>query len=192
MSLIVAARFTAFADAEKAAQALFGNGFQEADVSIFFVNPPGMHHALPAGGDRYADDSAKASHLSLITGAGIGAVVGIAIGSGLVVMMSLQPTIAAITGGIGAYLGSLMGALKGMRASPQRRSQGAPMDTRPSGVLLAVHVEAGTESFASRLLKEHGGKDVERANGRWHNGKWVDFDPVNPPVLSDKVTPSRA
>ena len=192
MSLIVAARFITFAEAENAAQALFDNGFEEANVSIFFVNPPGMHHALRAGGDEYADRGAQPAHASVITGAGIGAAIGIAIGIGLVAVLDLQPVVAAIAGGVGAYGGSLIGALKGMRATPQRRDPGASMDTRPSGVLLAVHVELGTETFASNLLKNHGGRDVERASGRWRDGKWMDFDPVVPPVLSDKVTPSRA
>jgi hypothetical protein len=192
MSLIVAARFTTFAEAEIAAQALFDNGFDDANVSIFFVNPPGMHHSLPAGGDEYADRAARSSHAAVIAGAGAGAVVGIAIGAGLVAALDLQPVVAAIAGGIGAYGGSLIGALNGMRSTPQRRDRGAAMDTRPSGVLLAVHVELGTEIFASNLLKNHGGKDVERASGRWRDGKWTDFDPVVPPVLSDKVAPSRA
>jgi hypothetical protein len=59
-------------------------------------------------------------------------------------------------------------------------------------VLLAVHVEAGTEVFASNLLKNQGGRDIERADGRWQDGKWADFNPVKPPVLSDKVAPSHA
>ena len=192
MSLIVAARFTTFAEAENAARALFDNGFKEADVSIFFVNPPGMHHALRTGGDEYADRSAKGSHHTLMLGAGIGAALGIGIGALLVGILELSPVLAAIAGGIGAYVGSLIGALNGMRVAPQTRDQGASMDTRPSGVLLAAHVELGTEVFASNLLKNHGGKDVERASGRWRDGKWSDFDPVIPPVLSDKVTPSQA
>lgn len=192
MSLIVAARFTTFVEAEKAAKALFDNGFQEADVSVFFVNPPGMHNALATGGDEYADRAARASHPSLALGLGIGAIAGIAVGIVLVGVLDLRPFVAAATGGIGAYVGSLMGALRGMDGTPQTRTRGAAMDTRPSGVLLAVHVEPGTENFASGLLKNHGGKDVERANGQWRDGRWVDFNPVVPPVLSDKVAPGGA
>jgi hypothetical protein len=192
MSLIVAARFTTFDEAERAAQALFDNGFKEADVSVFFVNPPGMHDAYKVGGDRYSDSSATRSHGSVALGAAIGAAIGIAIGTVLVGVLELRPFVAAIAGGIGAYGGSLVGALNGMHPKPQTRNSGAQMDSRPSGVLLAVHVEAGTETFASNLLKGRGGKDVERAEGRWRDGKWADFDPVEPPVLSDKVRPSRA
>ncbi|MPW16754.1 hypothetical protein GCT13_07340 [Paraburkholderia sp. CNPSo 3157] len=43
MSLIVAARFTTFPAAEAAAERLFGAGFVEEDVSLFFVNPRGQH-----------------------------------------------------------------------------------------------------------------------------------------------------
>ncbi|MCY1204241.1 hypothetical protein D9M68_475140 [compost metagenome] len=46
------------------------------------------------------------------------------------------------------------------------------------------------ESVASRLqargfadlLRREGAKDVERADGQWVDGRWVDFDPLVPPV----------
>jgi hypothetical protein len=191
MSLIVAARFTTFAEAENAAQTLFKNGFKEADVSVFFVNPPGMHNALRTGGDEFADRAAKGSHNPMMLGVGIGAALGIAAGVVLVGMLQLSPVVAAIAGGIGTYVGSLIGALNGMRAAPQA-NQGTAMDMRHSGVLLAVHVELDTETLASKLLKGQGGKDIERASGRWQDGRWLDFNPVIPPVLSDKVRPGRA
>ena len=111
MSLIVAARFTTFAEAENAAKILFQNGFEEADVSVFFVNPPGMHNALRTGGDEYADRSAKASHGGLAIGAIMGAGVGIAVGATLVELLHVEPFIAAVAGGVGAYAGSLIGTL---------------------------------------------------------------------------------
>jgi hypothetical protein len=191
MSLIVAARFTTFAEAENAARTLFKNGFKEADVSVFFVNPPGMHNALRTGGDEFADRSAKGSHNPMMLGVGIGAALGIAAGAVLVGILQLSPVVAAIAGGIGAYVGSLIGALNGMRVTPLV-AQGTAMDMRHSGVLLAAHVELDTETLASKLLKGQGGKDIERASGRWQDGRWADFNPVIPPVLSDKVRPSRA
>ncbi|MEC5387897.1 hypothetical protein VVD49_19345 [Uliginosibacterium sp. H3] len=192
MSLIVAARFTTFAEAENAASILFGNGFEESDVSIFFVNPPGMHNRLPTGGDEYADRVAKGAHMPMIIGAGIGAAIGVAASALLIGLLELSPVVAAIAIGIGTYIGSLVGALNGMRVIPQLRAPGTALDVRHAGVLLAVHVTLENEAFASNLLKNHGGDDVERASGRWSEGRWVDFDPVVPPVLSDKVTPSHA
>jgi hypothetical protein len=44
-----------------------------------------------------------------------------------------------------------------------------------------------TEAIAAQTLRDLGGKDIERAGGRWRDGDWVDFDPVKTPVLSDKV-----
>lgn len=184
MSLIVAARFTAFADAERAARALFECGFNEEDVSIFYVNPPGMHHAYRAGGDQYADRNAQQGHKGLLMGAGLGAAIGIVVGAAVVAILHLSALVAAVAGGVGAYVGSLIGALNGMRATPQTTVPGLPMDTRPSGVLLAVHVELATEASATQVLKAQSGADVERASGRWQDGKWTDFDPVVPPVLS--------
>jgi hypothetical protein len=192
MSLIVAARFTTFAEAENAARTLFDNGFRESDVSIFFVNPPGMHNRLRTGGDEFADRVARKAHIPLIVGAGIGSAMGIGASALLIGLLELSPVVAAIAIGIGAYVGSLVGALNGMATTPPTRDQGAALEVRHGGVLLAAHVTLETETFASNLLKNHGGEDVERASGRWNDGRWVDFDPVVPPVLSDKVTPSNA
>jgi len=38
------------------------------------------------------------------------------------------------------------------------------------------------------LLQRMGATDIERAEGIWRNGDWVDFDPLAPPQL---VEPER-
>lgn len=193
MSLIVAARFDNFADAENAAGTLFRAGFREDAVNIFFVNPPGWHDRYPIGGDQAADPAARGAQYGALAGAAIGGLAGIVIGAGLFYLMARSHLAILAAAATGAYLGSLLGALAVAGSNRRRR----PSDARPhqasvrdSGVLLAVHVDSSADDKAARLLAEAGGKDVEQAHGRWRDGKWVDFDPVEPPILHEAVSES--
>ena len=49
-----------------------------------------------------------------------------------------------------------------------------------AGVLVAVHVSPETQVQAAATLREAGGMDIERASGRWKQGRWSDFDPLQP------------
>jgi hypothetical protein len=186
MALIVAARFTTFEQAQGAARALFAQGFAEDDVHIFYVNMAGSHAKYPIGGDRQADpDTEGTSYGLLLGGAGlalIGAVVGGLIGGAV----QLAPLGVLAVAAVGAYIGSLMGAMwvSGRRKPGVSRNRGAPADhpeNRHAGVLLALHTDISREAEACKLLRDAGGVDVERAQGRWQEGRWVDFDPLKPP-----------
>jgi hypothetical protein len=92
-----------------------------------------------------------------------------------------------IGAGLGAYLGSLWGALWVMGRRTRRRAGAPSVQTSPKvrepGVLLALHVAPEQEEHACELLRGAGGHNVERAQGRWHHGKWEDFDSLKPPEL---------
>jgi hypothetical protein len=193
MSLIIAARFSTFMEAENAAKALISNSFPENEVSVFFVSPPGQNHAHRGGGDEFADPGARFAQRTALIGAGIGGALGAGAGFALVTASpDIHAAVSIIGAGIGAYCGSLMGALSGMRNAQKRSRPGRDTGVRHSGVMVAVNATPDNEMLALQLLKSHGGKDVERANGFWRDGKWADFNPVNPPVLSDKVPPAMA
>lgn len=188
MSLIVAARFDAFPDAEAAGRQLFSKGFQEDDVSIFFVNPGGQHAVHPLGGDETADKGADKAHKGAIAGAAMIAAAGAAIGALLWSVSGIPAWTLLIFVAVGGYIGSLGGAMVATRKTtvrPARRGQATGI--RRAGVLIAVHVQPDSEALAAQTLRDAGGMDVEKAGGRWRNGDWVDFDPVKSPVLSDKV-----
>jgi len=206
MALIVAARFTTFDQAQSAARALFANGFAEDDVHIFYVNMAGAHGAYPIGGDRPADpDAGPAQYGALLGGAGLG-LIGAVVGGLIASAMGLTPLAVLAVAGVGAYIGSLMGALfvVGKRkpgSAPRASGQPDHPEARHAGVLLALHTDLTREGDACRLLRAAGGVDVERANGRWQDGHWVDFDPlqppqrepesmVNPSAVSGSVSPS--
>lgn len=186
MSLIVAARFQTFDQAAVAAQKLFAEGFVEDDVHTFYINSAGEHARYPLGGDRVADPDARGAHLGAVAGASALGLLFALLG-GLIAERFAAPILIVIAAaGVGAYLGALAGALW-IVGRGRRKTQFAPRApevhpaVRAAGVMLALHVAAGREALARQLLRESGGSDIERAQGRWLNGKWEDFDPLTPP-----------
>jgi hypothetical protein len=182
MSLIVAARFTTFPTAEAAAQQLFNSGFVEEDVTLFFVNPTGQHARYPIGGDTGTDAGAAQAPKGAGKGVTIGAVVGAAVGVGIFTLFSAPLLVSIIAAAVGAYVGSLVGAMSHTREGGRFGRQAAQDgETRDSGVLLAVHVSPASQYDAGRILRDAGGTAIERATGRWQQGRWADFDPTRPP-----------
>ena len=178
MSLIVAGRFTTFPAAEEAASRLFANGFVEEDVTLFFVNPRGQHARYPIGGDEGADPQAGKASIGAGKGGVIGAVIGAVVGVGLFTVMSAPMLVLAIAAGVGAYVGSLIGAMSHTRGGGRVQRDFVHRESRDSGVLLAVHVTPDTQPTAARILREAGSLEIERATGRWQQGRWADFDPT--------------
>ncbi|ANY16132.1 hypothetical protein [Bordetella pseudohinzii] len=170
MSLIIAAHYDTFDQAGAAARQLFDQGFPVADMHTFYVNPPGEHAVYPIGGDEAIDPQARGQG----AGAWLGALL-LGTAAASVAALALAPPWAVIAvGGVGAYIGSLTGALG-------RAQRLAPHPARRHGVLLALRVDPGREAEGSRVLRAHGGQDLERAHGQWRNGRWEDFDPLSAP-----------
>lgn len=183
MSLIVAGRFTTFPAAEAAAQRLFANGFVEEDVTLFFVNPRGQHARFPIGGDQNVDAGATETPKGASKGVTLGAIVGAVVGVGLFAAFAAPVLVSIIAAGVGAYIGSLIGAMTHTRKSDAAGHYAfSHHEERDSGVLLAVHVSPDSQMEAARVLREAGGVSIERATGRWQQGRWSDFDPTRTPV----------
>ena len=192
MSLIVAARFTTFPAAESAAQKLFNAGFVEEDVTLFFVNPRGQHARFPIGGDTDTDPAAREAPKGAGMGVTIGAVVGAVVGVGIFAAFSAPLLVSLIAAGVGAYVGSLVGAMSRTR---ERGKSGhhTPFheEARDSGVLVAVHVSPDNQLEAARVLRESGGVAIEKATGRWQQGRWADFDPLKTPEPMQEFAEKR-
>lgn len=190
MSLIIAARFETFDHAKNAAATLMQNGVASEDMHTFFVNPAGAHGRLAIGGDRAADPDAKGASFGAVGGAAglavIGAVLGAMIGFGL----GQSFLIVAAGAGLGAYVGSLIGGVARMGRDKTGKSKAEQYESehyagRPAGVVLAVRVEPEQQERIANLLRDHGGIEVERAQGRWENGQWRDFDPLVTPDIQE-------
>ncbi|MCW0206857.1 hypothetical protein AVE30378_05239 [Achromobacter veterisilvae] len=195
MSLIVAARFDTFDEAAVAARKLCTEGFTEDDIHTFYINTAGEHARFPIGGDRVADPDSKGGHFGAVAGASALGLLFALLGGLIAARLAASILIVIAAAGVGAYLGALAGALwvvgRGRRGRP-----GVPPapdvhpDLRQAGVMLALHVSPDRDAAARKVLSEAGGQDIERAQGRWLNGKWEDFDPLMPPRRVD--APSMA
>ena len=185
MTRIVAGVFDDGQSAAAAAHALREAGFEAADLDQFALNPPGRHYRLPLGGDEDADAKAEGGDKGAITGAAIGTAVGAV--AGLAAMPLVGPIAVAGGAAAGAYAGSLAGAVEKMGDD-----EPAP-ELRPAGVMVAVNTDSDEDQdTAISLLRNRGAQMIERADGSWHNGKWVDFDPVRPPdIIESNVATTR-
>ena len=184
MSMIVASRFTTLHEAEVAVDKLHSNGFVGEDIASFFVNPSGQHARYPVGGDEFVDPGARDTSLGAATGAAGGAVIGLVLGVLISYVVFHSLVVLAVAAGVGAYVGTLAGALWQTRGGGKARQpdighepDGTPK-ARESGVLVAVHVSPGTQHTAAQVLGAAGGMEIERADGRWQQGHWADFDPT--------------
>jgi hypothetical protein len=182
MSLIIAGRFQTFPAAETAAQRLFARGFVEEDVTLFFVNPSGQHARYPIGGDVGTDAGAGGAPKGAGKGVTIGAVLGAIVGAAVFAVFKAPLLVLVVAAGVGAYIGSLAGAMSNTRKPREHAAASHASDEHPrhAGVLVAVHVSPETQGDAAAVLREAGGMDIERASGRWKQGRWSDFDPLRP------------
>lgn len=192
MSLIVAARFDTFDAAEGAAAALTNHGVTPDDLYTFYVNPPGAHDRYRVGGDMAADPDSEGAPYTAVAGAAAVGLVGALVGG--VIAFTLTDSILPLVGGagVGAYVGSLAGAVYSLgRKRPTRtreqHAQAKAHEGRPAGVVLAVHTSQEHEKRIVEILRTAGGIEVERAQGRWLNGRWEDFDPLVTPTLEKEV-----
>ncbi len=179
MANIIAARFDTAERADGAIQSLENAGCPRAFIETFYVSPAGQHATTSIGGDSYSDAGAKNAGAGGVTGAVAGGTAGLALGAALAIAVPVVGPIAALAGaGIGAYTGSLAGA---MSQTTDGQDQ-APSEEHPvphtGGPMVAVHVAPSREAEVVRILRDAGGHDLERANGDFRDGKWIDFDPV--------------
>ena len=187
MAKIIAARFETQPEADRALDALRRAGFDGRDVTSFYLNPPGAHAQYPIGGDAHHDEGTKHSGKSAAAGATVGGVTGAALGTAVAAAGDAGlAAIAAVAGaGVGAYVGSLAGGLTGSRdGNPAKATREEPVE-RKAGVMIAVRVADDAQNTVVGVLREQGGADIERAEGEWRDGEWVDFDPVAKPRLVD-------
>jgi hypothetical protein len=200
MTPIIAGRFEQEAQAQEAAQELRHRGFAADDVTVFYLNPPGQHATFPVGGDRDKSHGATAAHSGALKGAAIGGAVGLGVGAATAPLVG--PVGALVGAGAGAYVGSLAGALGDMGETdsaakdagdspPRVPVDSVPME-RPAGFVVAARApEYARRVIAANVLQSVGAKDVERADGTWQMGQWVDFDPLQAPKLVDLPASGR-
>jgi hypothetical protein len=187
MARIIAGRFDTQAEADRAIDALKAAGFQPDEYTCFYLSPAGQHASYPIGGDAHHDEGTKESGKKAAAVAAVGSVTGLAVGTvtGAALGEPGLTAAAAIAGaGIGGYVGALAGGLTGSRSGDPRQATPEEPVERAAGMMVAVRAErAGTEAQAVDVLRAAGAIEVERAEGTWRDGTWVDFDPARTPEL---------
>ncbi len=162
---------------------MMGAGFADGSTAMFFVNPPGQHDRFPVGGDRDespgTEQAGGGSTAQAAVGGAIGAVVGLA------TLPVLGPGAAVAAAGVGAYGGSLYGALHNTNgainngATPAQQAAGPKGEHRHAGIVVAVAAPTpAQQATAARILRKHAAVDVEASDGTIVAGEWVDFDPL--------------
>ena len=185
MNTIITGSFRQQAEALHAMSALAGAGFPVDRTTSFFVSPAGQHDLTPIGGDEEASPGMEDAGGGAASGAAIGGVVGVAVG--LATLPVLGPGAAVAGVGVGAYVGSLYGALgmsedqadSATRGGSEEIPSAAPL--RKSGMLVAVSTPTTVEqNDAIRILRAHGATDIECPEGDIIGGNWSDFNPLAP------------
>lgn len=181
MTRIIAGRFEQQSQAQDAIAEILRAGFNEDQISTFYVNPAGQHDTYKIGGDRDkspgTEDNAAGRAAGMATGGAVGAAVG-------AVTTPFTGPLGAITGGmVGAHLGSFAGSLGSMKDDGEEVEE-HEVPIRQAGMLVAISVpEDDKENIAIDALRAVGAADIERNEGTIIDGDWKDFDPVAPPSL---------
>lgn len=176
------------AEAEAATTELLHAGFSRESMSVFYVNPQGHHALHPIGGDEDESpgthDAKSGAAAGALTGGGAGAILG------ALTLPVLGPAGPMLGAAVGAYGGSLVGALNRME-----EPEGADADTptsdgtsvaptpRKAGILVAVAVKTATQEDEALEILHQRAEEVEEATGELRDGDWVDFDPLRPKKL---------
>ena len=179
MATIIAGGFETYVESQDALKRLAEAGVNSEYLCEFAVNPPGMHDATPVGGDRDESPGATEADSGATKGAALGATIGTV--AGVAITPLLGPAGIVAGAGVGAYTGSLLGMRKGVNDEAQ------PDHTvlRPAEAMIAVNLEGAgvSEEQIVGIFEESGAWQIERAEGRWENGQWADFNPVDSPHL---------
>jgi len=189
MATIIAARVKTQKRADELMAQLQSQGVAASDMQAFYVNPPGQHGTYPIGGDVAVDTGTEDSNLGQASGVAAGAAAGLAAGAVAgAAIPPLAPIIAVAMAGVGAHVGGMAGALASTRTSHEEKHEtetSTPdedaVNMRRGGMTLAVRVDATNEQGVIETLSAAAVEDLERAQGDWQDGQWVDFDPLAPP-----------
>jgi hypothetical protein len=188
MATIIAGRVETQQRADELMAELQSRGVAPGDMQAFYVNPPGQHGAYPIGGDVNADTGTEEASMGQASGIAAGAAAGLAAGAVAgAAIPPLAPILAVALAGVGAHVGGMAGALASTRPVDEekretetRKPDEDAAHMRRGGMTLAVRVDSITERTVIDVMAAAAVEDLERAEGDWQDGQWVDFDPLKP------------
>lgn len=158
---------------------LIDAGIADSDIEVFYTGPAGRHAITAIGGDSQADAGSMHRGTGAVAGGAVGAAIGLAVGAtvaGAPVAVPVLLTAAAV----GAFGGALMGGVAATDETTRADDTAEHPVGKPAGVVVAVRIDHRyeDEAVALRLLNDGGAIELERSPARWHEGRWVDWNPV--------------
>jgi hypothetical protein len=181
MTTIITGRFQLQSAADEALAALGLAGFDRMEVATFYVSPAGQQDQTASGSDDDAAVDRKGDYNGALSGAAIGGALGTAMG--LAVLERLGPGAAVAAGGVGAYVGSLLGAVGNMHdaiGTPAAIAMTAHLRRHSGMQVAAMAPGAAQQASAVSILRSYGATDIEKPDGNIVAGNWLDFDPHSP------------
>jgi hypothetical protein len=151
------------ADAERAVDALMGNGFSSGAISVLLPD----NDSTRAFAHHKETKAPEGTTAGATTGGVIGGALGVLVGIGALAIPGVGPLIAAgpiVAGlaglGVGGAVGGLVGALIGM-GIPEYEAKRYEGRVKDGGTLLSVHCDTSDQvSRAKDLLKSSGAQDI--------------------------------
>lgn len=154
-------------DAERAVQRLLAAGFSNESLGIAVRDSTGTVNGLSAAGVE--DMSEEGATAGAVSGAGVGALIGLALVGTTLVMPGIGtfliggPLAAAIAGaGIGAASGGILGALIGL-GIPEAEAEHYAAGLERGDTLVTVHTTDDRAREARRILDEEGARRTANA-----------------------------
>src|ERR1700728_2322591 len=180
-------------DAERAVDALMGNGFSSSAISVLLPDNESTR-AFAHHKDTKAPEGTTAG---ATTGGVIGGALGVLAGIGALAIPGVGPLIAAgpiVAGlaglGVGGAVGGLVGALIGM-GIPEYEAKRYEGRVKDGGTLLSVHCDTSEQvSRAKDLLKSSGAQDIS-STSEASGARPDDRREVDPRSASDRRVASE-
>ena len=182
-------------DAERAVDALMGNGFSSGAISVLLPDNESTR-AFAHHKDTKAPEGTTAG---VTTGGVIGGALGVLVGIGALAIPGVGPLIAAgpiVAGlaglGVGGAVGGLVGALIGM-GIPEYEAKRYEGRVKDGGTLLSVHCDTSDQvTRAKDLLKSSGAQDISSTSeaSAATPGERQEVDPREPRVATFTPDPT--
>jgi len=201
MTIIITGNFQQSTEARQVLSELEGSGFSVDQTTTFLVHPTetaaleqnSVVPARPTVEDGHTAQEPDRAGAGAVSGSVVGSAIGIV--AGVATIPLLGPGAALAGTAIGAYVGSLYGALSSLEDRRDTQAESTLEDSdhrrlaRKPGMLVAVLANVSTEQdLAIRILRNHGATDIERLEGVISAGEWTDFNPRRPlKLLADTL-----
>jgi len=181
MAIVVCASFDQQAAADHAAEAIAAAGFARDGIQTFYLAAPGQHDrsSLPLADPHVSAEAVPAEQTAKAAGAG--ALIGLT--AAVIAVPLVGPLAIAAGAGVGAYAGSLYGALGALPDDTRDRHEAPATEVGPqppgraneglhSGMRVAVMVDdPALAQRATALLLSHHAIDVWTIEGSVVDGE---------------------